>query len=309
MKILLVVLAAAAPAFAGSEAVSHSAAAGFAEILRAPARALVPALGKVPASFADEDKLIDLLGDASPAVRAAAAKSLRHYALTSYRAESKLLDTLQNSREEDSVRREAVKALAWAAQHYGTKSKILSLAKDATQSDDLRAVAFKSLWVVANREYDVRSALQDALRGAREPLAVRKGAAWALFADAQDYGSRRDLLETARDPGADASLRVEAVKSLFGQMSQYEIKNAVKDLARDSTEKEALREAAVLCHILLNHEYDTRSFLEDLARSASSDVLRTAAVKALDQSISLELAGYFHLAFYNGRAIDPLENQ
>ncbi len=309
MKTLLVLLAAAAPAFAGHEAASHSAAAGFAEILRAPARALVPALKTVPAALSDEDRLIDLLGDSSPAVRAAAAKSLRHYALTSYRAESKLLDVLQNSQEEDSVRREAVKALAWAAQHYGTKSKILSLAKDATQSDELRAIAYKSLWVVASREYEVRSALQDALRGAREPLAVRKAAAWTLFADAQDYGTRRDLLETARDSGADVSLRIEAVKSLFGQMQQYEIKNAVKDIARDSTQKEDLREAAILCHIVINHEYDARSFLEDVARSASSVLLRTAAVKALDQSLSLELVGYFHLAFYNGKTIDPLENQ
>lgn len=299
----------AAPAFAGPEASARTAAASFAESIRTPVAALVPALANFKASFSDEDKLIDLLGDPNAAVRAQAAKSLRHYAPTSHRAESKLLDAAGDSGEEGAVRREAIKSLAWAAQHYGTKGKLLDIAKDSRETDDIRSIAFKSLYVVAPREYDVRSALQSALTGAREPLAVRRGAAWALFSDAGDYSTRRDLLESARDSQADDGLRIEAVKSLFGQMQQYEIKNAVKDIARDSTQKEALREAAILAHVLINRDYDVRSFLEDTARSSSSVLLRTAAVKALDASLSLELVRYFHLSFYNGRFIDPLEDQ
>lgn len=307
--ILFAVLFALTPmtAAAGPESAVAGAMSSFRQLLSTPIKTIVADLSSVRA-FSDEDRLLDLLDDSSPAVRAQAAKSLRHYALNSYRVESKLLNTADDSREKPEVRREAIKSLAWAAQHYNTKSQLLSIATDRSEPEDLRSIAFKSLYVVANSQYDVRSALQSALSQDSEPLAVRKGAAWTLWADSQDYSSRRALLG-ALDSSEPMGLRVEAAKSLFVQMHEYDVKNRLLDYARDTSTPEALREAAVLCLLQVNRDYSVRSFLENTAQRDANQIVRLAAVKALDQGISLELVRYFHLSFYQGRFIDPLEDQ
>lgn len=306
---LLAALLALAPlnAFAGPEAAVANALTSFRTLMGTPIKTIVADLRSVT-TFSDEDRLLDLLDDSSPAVRAQAAKSLRHYALNSYRVESKLLDTAGDSREKPEVRREAIKSLAWAAQHYNTKSRILSIATDRSEPEDVRSIAFKSLYVVAASQYDVRSALQSALSSDGEPLAVRQGAAWTLWADSGDYSSRRALLG-ALDSSEPLGLRVEAAKSLFGQMNEYDVKSRVWDYARDTRTPEDLREAAVLCLLLINRDYSVRSFLEDTARRDANQKVRLAAVKALDQGISLELVRYFHLSHYLGKFIDPLEDQ
>ena len=292
---------------AASEAFSSGAFGSFSRLLSAPVKTLVTGLPAVRA-LSDEDNLLDLMGDSEPAVRAQAAKSLRTYVLTSYRVENRLLDAAGDRNEKPEVRREAIKSLAWAAQHYNTKSRILAIAGSSSEAEDLRQIAYKSLYAVVSLEYSVRSALQSALGRSSEPLAVRRAAAWTLWADGADYSSRNALL-SALETSEPEALRVEAAKSLFGQMSEYSVKNKVWDIARDAGESEAVREAAVLCLLLINQDYAVKSFLESTARSDRNPVIRVAAVKALQPAISAELAGYFHLAYHLGRSIDPLENQ
>jgi hypothetical protein len=300
---------AAGSARAGIEEVAFNASAAFRLALSAPALTLAPkpAAARVTA-FSDEDKLIDLLDDNDPAVRAQAARSLKHYALNSYRAENALLGLIGDSREVEAVKREAVKSLAWAAQHYNTKDKLLDLARDSRQTATLRAITLKALFVVAN-QYDVKDKLKDILNDSHEDLIVRSGAAWGLWSAAfNDYQAREALLSVARNDREESALRVEAVKSLYSAMSDYSVKDKVWDLSKNDRLDDPLREAATLCLHAIATDWSVKSYLEDASRNGRNGAVRLAAIKALGGA-SLELTRYFHLSHYLGRYIDPLEDQ
>lgn len=292
---------------AGLEAAVGAVSSAFRHAIEVPANSLVPALAKFKkSSLSQEDQLISLLEDRDQAVRIEAAKSLRHYALNSWRAESALLRVAEETQEDESVRREAIKSLAWACQHHNTRAQIISIAERDT-SGPIRAIAWKSLYVVAN-EYSVRSAMESAL--SRETPKVRPAAAWALWPAAiNDHSARRALLSLAEDGSEPAELRVEAVKSLYSTMTQWEVRNAMERLSRDTHQDIALRVAATLALHAVNQDWSTRNYLESLARDSSSGALRTSAIKALQNGQSLELVRYFHLSYYLGRFIDPLEDQ
>ncbi|MBI3552725.1 MAG: HEAT repeat domain-containing protein [Elusimicrobia bacterium] len=309
VAIALLVLIAAAPVHAGLEEAAGTAANAFKAAWAMPAFKLLPALAKTALHAAsDEDQLIDLLSDRDPAVRAQAARSLRNYALTSYRAENALLESAGSDRELESVRREAIKSLAWAAQHFNTKDKLLSIANDSRQTDSLRAIALKSLYVVTNMN-DVKSSLQDTLKNGRESFSVRAAAAWSLWTQAQnDYGVRGNMLEVAQNSSESDELRVEAVKSLYAAMTDWNAKNAVWDLSRNESLDESIREAATLCLHLVNNDWSVRNYLQDASKSSTNAKVKLAAIKALGGP-SMELTRYFHLSHYLGRFIDPLEDQ
>ena len=307
--LIVLCAAVAVPARAGLEDAAASASAAFRLGLEAPAAGLVPSMAKtVFHSLSDEDQLINLLSDSDPAVRAQAARSLKNFALSSYRAESALLDAVESSREVEAVKREAIKSLAWAAQHSNTKDKLVSVALDSRQTATLRAIALKSLYVVAN-QYDVKDKLEEVLAASREDLVVRFAAAWGLWGAAlNDSHAREQLLSLAKNDREDAGLRVEAVKSLYSGMSDWNVKDGVWALSKDERLEAPLREAATLCLHAISNDWSVRGYLEDASKNSRSSAVKLAAIKALGGP-SLELTRYFHVSYYLGRFIDPLEDQ
>lgn len=308
MTIIALAALLAVPASAGLESAAASARLSFQATAVTPLLKFAPAAARFTTSSSDEDQLIRLLDDSDPAIRAEAARSLRNYALNSYRAENALIQVVENAREQEGVRREAVKSLAWAAQHHNTKAVLQRLAENDGEAETLRAVAAKSLYVVSN-DFSVRASLVKLMEDSREKAAVREGAAWGLMnAAANEWSVRTALTRIAEDSRQDAGLRVEAIKTLYGTLGNWESRNAVERLARDSGTPEAVRETAVLCLHAANHEWTVKSFLEDLSRSGPAK-MRVAAVKAMQAGPSYELARYFHLSHYLGRFIDPLQDQ
>lgn len=302
---VLSLAAAPSPAVEGEFLLASAALEQAATQLPSPARPY----GRLANSANAQDELLELLDDRDPAVRAQAAKALKHYVVTDSRVQRKLLELLDRRGEPDLVRREALKSLSWAAQNYDVQQALLETARsrDWQVSVDLRAVAFKSLYAVA-RNYQIAEALTQTLEDDRAPLQVRMGAAWALFAAAVDHAPKQALLEAARDKRETEFLRLEALKSLAGQLADYQVKEAVLALAKDSSERLWLREAAILSLVMVNQDYQAKSYLDEAVRSEPNPVLRQAAIKAMG-GLTMELARYFHLAWYNGRFIDPLEDQ
>ncbi len=306
---VLLFLGLALQAHAGPEQAASMAAEAFKADVGAASFKLIPDLGRLGALGSEEDQLVALLDDPSPEVRAAAAKSLNDYALSSYKAEKKLLEVVDRRDEEESVKREAIKSLAWAAQHSNTRKKILEVATDNRQTPTLRAISFKSLYVVSH-EYDVRRAMQETVKDSREELAVREGAAWVLWSDSlNDSRSKNALLDVATDRDEPASLRAEAVKSLYLAMQFRDVKDRIEDMARTEGLAESLRVPAVLCLHAVNQDWGIERLLKDLSQGSQSKAVRTAAVKAMSRGLNLELVRTFHLSHYMGRFIDPLEDQ
>lgn len=299
---LALAVALAGSALAGPEALRGTAGESFEGQARSPLRLAAPS--RVSATSAPDD-LLGLLDDADPLVRAEAAKSLKAYALYDSRVERKLRELMESPSQPEPVRREALKSLAWAAQHYDTRDAILELAEGAGESEALRALAYKALFVLAGRDGKVTDVL---LRAAeRGPEVRRLGALWALSGASGDSNAAYQLRRLTEDRSESAAIRVEAVKALFPQLSlRTEVQWTVRSLADDSGAPEDLREAAILSLVALNHDFSSRHLLEKLSRQAGTPKLRTAAIKALG-SFTLELARYFHLSHYQGKFIDALE--
>ena len=300
-------LLAPAVASAGLEGTLSSGADAFARALRTPPMAAVSGLADFRA-YGDEDRLIDLLDDSDPAIRMEAAKALRRYAQTSNRAERALTDLLERSGEAAAVKKEAIKSLAWAAQHDRVEDLLRDIASGQS-GPGLQPIAIKALYVVVGQKNDARRFVKDILDDSSRPLAAREAAAWTLWAGHSDNDVRRDLLDKAADSAVPLSLRVEAAKSLFGVFNTYDVKRALGEIARDRSAPEALREPAILGHLLDNQDTSTKRLLSELAEDrALSQKLRASAIRALGE-FNLEIARYFHLSHFQGKFIDPLLDQ
>lgn len=302
----LLIAVLSSPASAGLEQAVSAVSRAFEAAAQAPAMTLVPAFKHLRA-FNDEDALIALLSDNDASVRATACKSLKNYALNSWRSENALLERAQDGRELESVRREAVKSLAWAAQHWTTRDSLVRLAGDSHETLTLRAIALKSLYVIGN-DWTAQRALFDAVESGELPL--RAAAAWAVAGAATSNYQAKDQLKKIVDESREpVTLRVEAVKSLYAAMTDWNVRDLVWRLAQDSGAPRALREAATLALNAANSDWNVKSWLESEARGESDPVIRTAAIKALAAGPDWELVRYFHLSYYNGRFVDPLEDQ
>ena len=116
-------------------------------------------------------------------------------------------------------------------------------------------------------------------------------------------------MNLAEEKREDDALRVEAIKSLYSTATQWEVRNAMERLSKETRESEPIRVAATLVLHAVNQDWSVRNHLEELAQRSPSVALRTSAIKALQNGQSLELVRYFHLSYYLGRFIDPLEDQ
>lgn len=304
----LVPAALAQPARAGLEQAASATSAAFSQAQRGAAVHLVPALGRFLRSSDQAQELMALLDDERPAVRARAAKSLSVYAGTNSRVERKLLEVLDRGWEVKEVKRETIKSLSWAAQNGSSRNALLRIATDDGQDEDLRQISFKSLYVAVQQSYEVRNALVRALGDSRETLAVRKAAAWALWSNVRDHDSRRALSAVATESREEPGLRAEAVKSLFSAMNEYGVKSEIERMATNRSLEDDLREPAILCLLLVNNDWGIQRLLKDIASNDPSPRASAAAATALG-GLTLELARYFHLSWYRGHFIDPLENQ
>ncbi|MFA6316163.1 MAG: HEAT repeat domain-containing protein [Elusimicrobiota bacterium] len=248
---------------------------------------------RVSASFGSDRTLIEMLrrGD-SPAQRAAAAGALVSYVIHSYDARSALVDCLQDSREEDSVRREAAKTLSYASNDSAVREALRDTAGSNRESEDLRSICLKSMYRMTNTE---AKGLLDVLDDSHESAAVRGAAAWGLFKAANQVDVRRGLESCASDRREDAPLRAECLKSLFGQAHTVEIRNLFLKTAQDRREESLLRSIATLALINRTNEYEVRRILEGMASSDQDGEVRLAAVKALSRVVDEYVAGIFHL--------------
>lgn len=294
---------------AAGESLSAGAAAAFHAAASLPPLNLLRTLA--PAEFSalsgdPQDRLLELLDDANPVVRAEAAKALRHYAQTDYDVQRRLIAVASSRAEVEGVRREAVKSLAWAAQSGDAERTLLRLAEDSAELDGLRAIALKSLYVAAGRDHEARRTLLAALeRGGKD---LREAAAWSLAWATADWNAKRELVSVASSRSEPESLRIEAFKSLIHAMSDWEVQRLVRQTAEDKTAPVALRETAILELITINQDWQVKNFLEDTSRRGGDARLRTAAIKAMG-GWTLELARFFHLSQFRGNFIDPLEDQ
>lgn len=283
----------------------------FEQLIAAPARELIPAIKRQAFDGRDEDSLIALLSDQDPGVRAQAARALKQFALTGRKAEGALLQAMEDSWQPESVRREAAKSLAWAAQNDRTRERLLALARDGGQSASLRGVACKSLWLMAGRDGRTAEALRDLLSDGSEPEAVRAGAAWALFSDSGDRRTQDALRERASDASLSTplSVRFEAARSLYLAMGERPVRDAIRDIAEDGWAPLPLRQAAVLAHHAVNMESVAHQWLLELSADQSRPQLRQAAMEALVDGPTMELTRFFHLARLGRQYVDPLENE
>jgi hypothetical protein len=306
--ILLTLLAVAVPSHAGLEQAVSAVSAAFEAAFQAPSATLVPAFKRVKALNDDEDSLISLLSDRDASVRRTAAVSLKNYALQSWKTENALLERAKDSRELESVRREAVKSLAWAAQHWSTRDALLSLIREDHETTTLRAIALKSLYVVSNDDMANRT-LIDAL-GSDQPLELREAALWALAGAATSNFDTKDKLRSiAVDGGETVAVRLEALKSLYAALGDWNLRDAVLRLAQDFGTAQAVRETSILALTAINQDWTVKDYLQRESQEERNSVLRTAAIRALANGPDLELVRYFHLSYYLGRFIDPLEDQ
>lgn len=301
--VYLAILMIAGPALAsGPEALHGIAGTAFEALPPIPALKPSPRL-----STKAQDELLRLLDDPDLAVRAEAAKALKGYAAYDSRVERKLLRLMEERAEPEPVRREALKSLALAAQHFSTRDAILDLASDGREPEALRALALKALYFVARTDSRVGEALLRAADGGAEPL--RLGALWALSGASGEYNAAAKLRRVLDDRREPDRVRVEALKALFPQLPyRNDVHWAIRALADDSHQPEELREAAILSLVSVNQDFTTRRLLDLLARDAANPRLRAAAIRALG-SFTLELARFFHAASFQGKFLDPLENE
>lgn len=254
-----------------------------------------------------QEELLRLLDDADPSIRAEAARALKNH-LSSPAVQKKLVEALDRSGESDSVRREIIKSLSVASQLFQIQDRLVAVANSISESSDIRSIALKSLFPVAVR-YDVRDrVLIPTLEDGRRPLGERRAAAWALFGNAADITTQQTLLRVARNAQEPDSLRVEAIKSLALGMSYWAVQDPIFAIARDPAEPASVREPAVLCFAMIELTSEQLRFLQGLARGDPDTALRQAAVKSLG-GLTVELARYFHFAYYAGKFLDPLEDQ
>lgn len=286
---------------------SAAAQSSFESLLRLPARELLPALASVSAA-SEEDALLARLSDPDPVVRAMAAKALKPYAPRSYEVERRLLELVESRSESEETRVQSALSLARTTRTGRSKRPLLAVAVDASQASAVRGAAFKALWQVVHEDLEVRRAMISCLGDAAAPLAARQGAAWALFADNGGYDSQQALLAAASDAGAPEPLRLEAVKSLYGEAADASVRRGLQALAEDASAPESVRAAAALCHHRLGgRDYGVVRWLKELSESGAPASVRAAAALALQSTLTLDLARYFHLAYFRNRHLDPLE--
>ncbi|MFH1726495.1 MAG: HEAT repeat domain-containing protein [Elusimicrobiota bacterium] len=251
-----------------------------------------------------DDELMDLTRDADPQIRAAAAWALRDYVSGRYRVEDRLLAMALNEKEDAEVREAAIKSLSRASNHRAHDA-LIDLAKDRDAAAPLRVAALKALY---SRTFDygpAQDAALELLKDGKQPLEVRKGAAWSLFGSVGKYRSWSALLEVLQDDGEDASLRVEAARSLYyAVFDQHKVRQAVWGIAKDAREPSDLRKTTVLALHSALSDYRIEEWLRELAQDSRQPELRLAAITALKPLMSEEMLSYFHLARYPGRSDD-----
>ncbi|MBI4386119.1 MAG: HEAT repeat domain-containing protein [Elusimicrobia bacterium] len=254
-----------------------------------------------------QEELLRLLDDGDPSVRAEAAKALKNH-LGDPQVQKRLLEVLDRYGELDRVRREIIKSLSAASPYYSVQDRLVAAANSPSESSDIRSVALKSLFPVAVR-YDIRErVLIPALEDGGRPLIERRAAAWALFANAADIATQQALLRVARNAREPDAFRVEAIKSLALGMPYWAVQDPIFAIARDSGEPASVREPAILCFAMIGLTPEQLRFLRELARNESDSALRQAAIKSLG-GLTVELARYFHFAYYGDKFLDPLEDQ
>lgn len=256
---------------------------------------------------AEKDALLKQLGDNNPAIREAAARSLKSYIQDS-EVRHKLVSVSENSYEKTQVRSAAIKSLSLnvhgSAARYGSgkvRDRLFSLGKNAQQDEAVRVIALKALY--AAQDNQIGDQLADIMESSYFALPVRRAAAWALFAS-NDIRSRQRLVSLAESSHSDDSLKIEAVKSLFSHMPNVHAR--VLAIARNKEQAEAVRATAILALQAANGQSTVRNFLTTTANEGNQ-LLREAAIRALEREISLETARFFHLYNYRGAFIDPLE--
>ena len=273
---------------------------------------LLPPAPAAPSGVeSDEGRLLALTNSPDAEVRRAAAHDLKYY-LVDAPVKSRLMAlAAEGGAETFTVRKEAVKSLAWGTQDADVLSLVRSLAR-SSRDEGIRSIAMKALYFSASSDDGVRRFVLDAAENDRS-RAARAGALWALWDCAKlDDDVRDGLLRVARG-SSDAALRAEAVKSLFTDMFDPLTEAAVLALAGDAALPLELRRTAVLALSAASQDSDARDFLE---REASADAeapeLKAAAAKALKEAGSAELLEYFHVGW---RVLpgypyqDPLERE
>lgn len=292
------------PVFAGLEQAASLAGSAFQSSL-----SFKPARFKT-ADMNDEDTLIALLGDNDASVRAGAARSLKGYALTSYKTENALLERAKDQREQESVRREAIKSLSFAAQHWNTRDALLELAKSDRETTALRAITLKSLYVMAG-DSTVKETFFDILGGwSTSNPTLRAAALWAMMGAAGgDYDTKSKLLETANSPTENVVLRIEAIRSMYLGMGDWNLRDAVLRLAQDERQTLELRKFSILVLNAINQDWTVKEYLQKEASEERNGALRATAIQAMQVGPDMQIVRLFHLSFYAGRFVDPLEDQ
>ncbi len=247
-----------------------------------------------------------LLDDPDAALRARAAKALRRYITWDERVPRKLLEVLDRAGEPDSVRRDALKSLAWA-ERDSVITRLIATAISPHNSIDIRSLAHKALSLSAHSPAVV-DILLATLHDSRADPEVREAAAWGLGGAVDRDAAVSALQETARMSWEPLPLRVEALKSLAGALSYETSRTVVLSVAQDPAEPASLREVAILSLVMIPSDYRARRILEDAARGDPDPLLRQAAIRAMG-GLTLELARYFHFFSFLGTPIDILEDQ
>jgi hypothetical protein len=285
------------------------------ESFEAARSAVAPLRAAVKTDGDAEDRLLDLLGDNNPAVRAQAALSLRPYA-----ADDKVTDGLmthmQNAYEDPAVRKAAIKSLSdLAAQSEKVRDAIIEQAQNQYNADVVREIACKALYTTLfpNSASDkTRDALTELLGDQNTRPAVRAAAAWGLFPDAQENEHTQDaLLDAAKDQYADGNTRMEALRSLYFAMDRRSaVPDGARAVAEDNYAPAQARAAAVLIHMrVLASGSSVLDWLQELARNQSAPAqVRTAAVQA-QGGLTQDLARFFHFVRVDGLYLDPIAGE
>jgi hypothetical protein len=307
MKTLLAVavLAAAAPAFASSDA-------SFAASLQA-ARLQIKAANvplTVLASRDEEEAFLKLLEDKNPSVRISALQGLKNYVNGNYRTREKVLDVLASSRETAEVRYQAVKTLSWAAGNREVYEKLFATAERTSETAAMRSIAYKALAWQLGGQSNIRSEVLDAAKRERDQT-VRLGAIWALYTVIGQWEVRDGLKDIAKRTSETETVRVAALKSLYGMMGDNDVRDLAIDYAKNKHMAENNVRYAAIMMLSTRFNNRERELLEEIASSDPDDRAKIYASKALAQNRAV-IAEFFHLPLRDtyGRPItDPLDNE
>lgn len=268
---------------------------------------LSASVGRVTmASQQEQDILLQLFNDSDPAVRRSALKAFRVYVGQRQSHWERVLQIARDTREDASVRHEAIKTLSVVSGYNNVSDGLLWIAqRDAAPA--LRMVAYKALyWQAMSRSSMADELLREAVRGGDADL--RRAAIWGLFLAVGNTQPREALLRLA-ERDSDAGVRVEALKSLYGAMGHTDVRDTVMRLARTQSGEPSVRLTAILALSARNNN-DGRDILEAIARRDADPLARAAAITALGDPLSDDLVRHFHMLRrdQSGRVIrDPLD--